>query len=142
MKLFYTLVSLIGILSTSMCKTQEDSYSFDFESFYFEYFDFGSYSFETDYQIESPSYENTESPESTNKDFFTFSPTPSGYSTEWPTTGPTSGPTAGPTSFQSDGIEFNPRGIEEITEQVNSSKSIVPSVFMIAPFIVLVGLFC
>ena len=144
MKFLSTLLTFLGIVSTSVCEYSSDSYpevessSLDFESFDFE---FGSYSFD----LESPdvfsSYEDTDSP--IRDLMFTFSPTPSGYSTEGPTGGPSSAPTSAPTSLltSSSGIDSDARGLDNF-EGVNSAKSIVPFVYTLAPVVVLVGLFC
>ena len=144
MKFLSTLLTFLGIVSTSVCEHYSDSYpefessSLDVESFDFE---FGSYSFD----LESPdvfsSYEDTDSP--IRDLMFTFSPTPSGYSTEGPTGGPSSAPTSAPTSLltSSSGIDSDARGLDNV-EGVNSAKSIVPFVYTLAPVVVLVGLFC
>ena len=151
MKFLSTLLTFLGIVSTSVCEHYSDSYpefessSLDVESFDFEFgsfdFEFGSYSFD----LESPdvfsSYEDTDSP--IQHLMFTFSPTPSGYSTEGPTAGPSSAPTSAPTSLltSSSGIDSDARGLDNF-EGVNSAKSIVPFVYTLAPVVVLVGLFC
>ena len=144
MKFLSTLLTFLGIVSTSVCEHYSDSYpefessSLDFESFDFE---FGSYSFD----LESPdvfsSYEDTDSP--TRNLMFTFSPTPSGYSTDGPTGGPSSAPTSAPPSLltSSSGIDSDARGLDNL-EGVNSAKSIVPFVYTLAPVVVLVGLLC
>ena len=144
MKFLSTLLTFLGIVSTSVCEHYSDSYpefessSLDFESFDFE---FGSYSFD----LESPdvfsSYEDTDPP--IRNLMFTFSPTPSGYSTDGPTGGPSSAPTSAPTSLltSSSGIDSDARGLDNL-EGVNSAKSIVPFVYTLAPVVVLVGLFC
>ena len=158
MKFLSTLLTFLGIVSTSVCEHYSDSYpefessSLDFESFDFEFgsfdFEFGSYSFEFgsySFDLESPDvfspYEDTDSP--IQHLMFTFSPTPSGYSTEGPTAGPSSAPTSAPTSLltSSSGIDSDARGLDNF-EGVNSAKSIVPFVYTLAPVVVLVGLFC
>jgi len=151
MKFLSTLLTFLGIVSTSVCEHYSDSYpefessSLDVESFDFEFgsfdFEFGSYSFD----LESPDvfspYEDTDSP--IQHLMITFPPTPSGYSTEGPTAGPSSAPTSAPTSLltSSSGIDSDARGLDQF-EGVNSAKSIVPFVYTLAPVVVLVGLLC